>query len=194
MSLIYVNDLHKVMKNTFLIIFTKDSNLFYTGNDVVAMTVIQISLMPSHFEYTHDIIQTNQFLAKLSLSLAPLLIHINLIDQMHYRDIIMSAIAFQITSISIVCSTVDSGADQRKYQSSASLAFVQGIHRWPVNSPHKKASNVENVSIRWRHYVDAMKCVYISSCVMLTPMCTMKSLILIAKGIYKPFAVSVPKI
>ena len=34
-------------------------------------------------------------------------------------------------------STVYSGADQRKYQSSASLAFVRGIHRWPVNSPHK---------------------------------------------------------
>ena len=34
-------------------------------------------------------------------------------------------------------STVYSGADQRKHQSSASLAFVRGIHRWPVNSPHK---------------------------------------------------------
>ena len=33
--------------------------------------------------------------------------------------------------------TVCSGADQRKHQSSASLAFVRGIHRWPVNSPHK---------------------------------------------------------
>ena len=32
---------------------------------------------------------------------------------------------------------LDSGADQRKHQSSTSLAFVQGIHRWPVNSPHK---------------------------------------------------------
>ena len=30
-----------------------------------------------------------------------------------------------------------SAADQRKHQSSASLAFVEGIHRWPVNSPHK---------------------------------------------------------
>ena len=29
------------------------------------------------------------------------------------------------------------GADQRKHQSSMSLAFVRGIHRWPVNSPHK---------------------------------------------------------
>ena len=36
-----------------------------------------------------------------------------------------------------VYSTVYSGADQRKHQSSASLTFVQGIHRWPVNSPHK---------------------------------------------------------
>ena len=35
------------------------------------------------------------------------------------------------------CSSVYSGADQRNYQSSASLAFVWGIHRWPVNSPHK---------------------------------------------------------
>ena len=29
------------------------------------------------------------------------------------------------------------GVDQRKHQSSVSLAFVRGIHRWPVNSPHK---------------------------------------------------------
>ena len=49
----------------------------------------------------------------------------------------MGAIASQITSLTIVFSTVYSDADQRKYQSSASLAFVQGIHRGPVNSPHK---------------------------------------------------------
>ena len=41
----------------------------------------------------------------------------------------MGAIASQITSLLIVYLTVDSGADQRKYQSSASLAFVRGIHR-----------------------------------------------------------------
>ena len=45
--------------------------------------------------------------------------------------------ASQITSLTIVYSTVYSGADHRKYQSSASPDFVQGIHRWPVNSPHK---------------------------------------------------------
>ena len=55
----------------------------------------------------------------------------------HYNDVIMSALASQFTSGSIVCSTVGSGADQRKHQSSASLAFVRGIHQWPGNSPHK---------------------------------------------------------
>ena len=45
--------------------------------------------------------------------------------------------ASQITSLTIVYSTVYPDADQRKYQSSASLAFVWVIHRWPVNSPHK---------------------------------------------------------
>ena len=55
----------------------------------------------------------------------------------HYSDVIMSAMASQITSLAIVCSVVYSGADQRKHESSASLAFVQEIRRWPVNSPHK---------------------------------------------------------
>ena len=55
----------------------------------------------------------------------------------HYNDVIMGTMAFQITSLRIVYSTVYSGADQRQDQRSASLAFVRGIHRWPVNSPHK---------------------------------------------------------
>ena len=56
---------------------------------------------------------------------------------MHYDDVIMGAIASLITSLTIVYSTVYSEADQRKHQSSASLAVVWGIHRGPVNSPHK---------------------------------------------------------
>ena len=55
----------------------------------------------------------------------------------HYSDVRMSGIASQITSLTIVYSTVYSDADQRKHQSSASLAFVREIHRWPVNFPHK---------------------------------------------------------
>ena len=49
----------------------------------------------------------------------------------------MSAMTSQITSLTIVYSNVYSGADQREHQSSASLAFVRGIHWWPVNSPQK---------------------------------------------------------
>ena len=55
----------------------------------------------------------------------------------HYDDVIMARMASQITGLTIVYLIVYSGADQRKHQSSASLAFVQGIHRGPVNSPHK---------------------------------------------------------
>ena len=47
----------------------------------------------------------------------------------HYTDVIMTTMASQITSLTVVYSTVYSGADQRKHQSSASLAFVWGIHR-----------------------------------------------------------------
>ena len=55
----------------------------------------------------------------------------------HYGDVVMGRVASQITSLTIVYLTVYSGADQIKNQSSASLAFVRGIHRGPVNSPHK---------------------------------------------------------
>ena len=55
----------------------------------------------------------------------------------HYNDVIMGAIASQITSLASVYSIVYSDAVQRKHQSSASLAFVRGFHRGPVNSPHK---------------------------------------------------------
>ena len=55
----------------------------------------------------------------------------------HYSDIIMSIMASQIISPTIVYSIVYSGADQRKHQSSTSLAIVRVIHWWPVNYPHE---------------------------------------------------------
>ena len=55
----------------------------------------------------------------------------------HYNNVIMGEMASQITSLTIVYSNVYSGGDQSKHQSTASLAFVLGIHRGPVNSPHK---------------------------------------------------------
>ena len=52
-------------------------------------------------------------------------------------DIILGAMAFQITSLTIVYLIVYSVADQRKHQSSASMAFVRGIHRVTSESPYK---------------------------------------------------------
>ena len=58
-------------------------------------------------------------------------------SQWYYCDVMMSTMASQITGLTIVYSTVYSGPDERKHQSSALLTFVREIHRWPVNSPHK---------------------------------------------------------
>ena len=70
----------------------------------------------------------------------------------HYNDVIMKAMASAITSLTSVYLTVYS--DQRKHQSSASLAFVRGIHRSPVNSPHKgpvtrKLFPFDDVIMQW---------------------------------------------
>ena len=69
----------------------------------------------------------------------------------HYSYVILGTMASQITSASIVYSTVSWGTDQRKHQSSASLASVRGIHR-DLWIPAQKASNAENVSIWWRQH------------------------------------------
>ena len=62
------------------------------------------------------------------------------LTEIHYNDVIMGVMAYQITSLTIVYATVYSGADQRKHQSSASLAFVREF------IPAQMASNAENVS------------------------------------------------
>ena len=87
--------------------------------------------------------------------------------RLHYDDVTMSAIASQITSLAIVYSIVYSDADQSKHQSSASLAFVWGIHRGPVNSPHKwpvtrKMFPFDDV-IMWMEFVDGKICKSLTS-------------------------------
>ena len=77
----------------------------------------------------------------------------------HHFDVIVTTMASQITSLMVVYSTVYSDADQRKHQSSASLAFVRGIHRWPVNSPHKgpvtrKMFPFDDVIMWWKLWMD----------------------------------------
>ena len=63
--------------------------------------------------------------------------HCRCFEYEYYSDVIMTPMASQVTVALFDNSTVCSGADQRKHQSSVSLAFVRGIHWWPVNSPHK---------------------------------------------------------
>ena len=69
----------------------------------------------------------------LSLSAA----HSFIIYYYHFSDVIMGEMASQINGVSSVYSTVCSGADRRKHQSSSLLAFVRGIYRWAMNSLHK---------------------------------------------------------
>ena len=75
------------------------------------------------------------------------------VSQFHYNDVIISAMASQIASLTIVYSSVYSGADQRKLQSSASLAFNVGNSPVTGEFPTQRASNAENVSIWWCHRV-----------------------------------------
>ena len=69
----------------------------------------------------------------------------------HNIDVIMTTMASRITSLTVVYSNVYSDADQRKHESSASLAFVWGIHR-TGEFPAQRASCAENVAIWWRHH------------------------------------------
>ena len=67
----------------------------------------------------------------------------------------MGTMASQIISLTIVYSSVYSDADQRKYQSSASLAFVWGNPRRPVDSSHKGPVTLKMFpfdDVRWRHH------------------------------------------
>ena len=65
---------------------------------------------------------------------------------------LMTVMASQITSLTIVYSTVYSGTDQRKHQSSALLDVVWGDSSMTGELPAQRASNAENVSIWWRHH------------------------------------------
>ena len=87
----------------------------------------------------------------------------------HYNDVIMGTIASRITSLTIVYSTVYSDADQRKHQSSASPAFVWGIHRGPVNSQHKwpvtrrmfrmqQVDSIDRIPILFGHIMACFQC------------------------------------
>ena len=73
--------------------------------------------------------------------------------ELYYSNVMVKAMASQITDVSIAYSTVRSGANQRKQQSSASLAFVRGGSPMTGEFPAQRAGNAENVSIWCRHHV-----------------------------------------
>ena len=77
--------------------------------------------------------------------------HIGIVCVTHYNDVMISAMASQITSLTTVYSTVYSGAYQRKHQSSTGLCAGNSL--WTGEFPAQMASNMENVSIWWRHHV-----------------------------------------
>ena len=102
--------------------------------------------------------------------------NIRLEHEKHYNDVTMRATASQITGVSTVYSIVCSGADQRKPQSSASLAFVWGILRWPVKSHHKgpvtrKMFPFNDVIMKFSYVVGVLPAAilcYITRCVLHT--------------------------
>ena len=83
----------------------------------------------------------------------------------HYTDVIMTTMASQITSLTVVYSIVYSGGDQRKHQSSDSLALC-GEFTGTGEFPAQRASNAENVFIWWRHHGSPLS--FISLCNPLT--------------------------
>ena len=81
----------------------------------------------------------------------------------------MSAIASQITSLMVVFSTIYSGTDQRKHQSSVSLAFVRGIHWW-LNAPHKgsvmqKMFPFDDVIVIWVFFLSLLQSCCMRYCI-----------------------------
>ena len=112
-----------------------------TAKVLTVITILIVSGLRVNRQFLHllplgSIIRPNSLadvimelpLLKNPLCISRLLIHWS-VFHFHYGDVIMDAIASQITSLAIVYSIVYSDADQRKHQSSASLAFVRGILR-----------------------------------------------------------------
>ena len=93
--------------------------------------------MPFHNEFFYENFWISFIISLKFVGMAPMGPMDYMPALVQYSDVIMGMIASQITSLTIVYSTVYSDADQRKHQSSVSLAFVRGIHRGPVNSSHK---------------------------------------------------------
>ena len=92
--------------------------------------VIKLKLFPHYWPFVRGIHRSPAHEGTKTSEYIFIFDHVlTLIRHKHYGDVIMTTMASQIISLTVVYSIVYSGADQRKHQSSASLAFVWGIHR-----------------------------------------------------------------
>ena len=83
---------------------------------------------------------SNVYMLYICLTRLTKMIQLAVVAAQHYSEVIMGTMASQTTSLTIVYTTVYSGADQGKHQSSASLAFVRGINRGPGKRFHLMTS------------------------------------------------------
>ena len=100
-------------------------HVFLSASDCYLWTWFEGYKMRSIYQFHNNVVMCNSYPIRKNLRI------------LHYNDVIMSAMVSQITGDLMVCSTVCSGASKRKHNSSASMAFVRGIHLCPVNSPRK---------------------------------------------------------
>ena len=88
--------------------------------------------------------------------ISPLLAALPLVLQRyvgHYNDVIMSAMMSQITSLTIVYSTVYSRRRSKKTSKLRVTGLWAGNSSVTGESPAQRASNAKNLSIWWRHRV-----------------------------------------
>ena len=78
------------------------------------------------------------------------------LERLHYIDVIMTTMASQITSLTVVCSIIYSGADQRNIKAPRHWSLC-GEFTGTGEFPAQRASNADNVSIWWRHHVDTLR-------------------------------------
>ena len=80
------------------------------------------------------------------------LLHLKPAYFIHNCDVIMGTMASQITSLTIVYSTVYSDADQKKTSMIRVTGLCAGNSPGTGEFPAQKASNAEDVFIWWRHH------------------------------------------
>ena len=112
-----------------------------------------ISFIVSGNLQTHDMTTTTTIAMMMTTTMVTMMkmtMSLTMVSTLHYNDVIMSAFATQITSVSIVCSTVGSGAD-KKHKKNRVTGLCLGNLPVAGEFPAQKASNAGNVSIWWRH-------------------------------------------